>query len=345
MNQGILHPNATILSAATVVGAKEHSGPLGQHFDFFNDKDRFGQNTWEKAESEMQRMALSAALSKVGVDQAQVDMLFAGDLLNQCVGSSYGLLSYDIPYFGLYGACSTSAEGLLLAAAMIGSGYGQITAVVTSSHNAAAERQFRTPLEYGGQRPPTGQWTVTGAGAFILGKGADRSNEKRDRELAIVTHAMPGIVVDMGITDANNMGAAMAPAAVSTLKRYFQKSGTAPQDYDLIVTGDLGWEGSRILCDLMLCEGYDLAPVHNDCGKMIFSRNTQDTHCGGSGCGCAAVVLGGYLLPKLQAGALRRILFMATGAMMSPDSVKQGQSIPGVAHLLCLESPQYKKEN
>ena len=335
MRQGIIRPHASILTAATVVGSKEHAGPLGEHFDFFNDNDRFGQDTWEKAESEMQRIALSAALYKAGVTQDCVDMLFAGDLLNQCVGSSYGLLSYDIPYFGLYGACSTSVEGVMLAAAMVGGGHASMAAAVTSSHNAAAERQFRTPLEYGGQRPPTGQWTVTGAGAFLL----CRSDEAKGRELARVVHALPGIVVDLGITDANNMGAAMAPAAVSTLTRYFDMSGTSPSEYDMIVTGDLGWEGSRILCDLMKTEGADISKQHNDCGKMIFSRNTQDTHCGGSGCGCAAVVLGGYVLPRLQAGALRRILFMATGAMMSPDSIKQGQSIPGVAHLLCLESP------
>lgn len=340
MSQGILHPRVAILAAATVVGAKEHMGPLGEHFDFFSMSDRFGQSTWEKAESEMQRMALSAVLSKAGVDGGQVDMLFAGDLLNQCVGSSYGLLSYDIPYFGLYGACSTSAEGLILASAMIGGGHAGLAAVVTSSHNAAAERQFRTPLEYGGQRPPTGQWTVTGAGAFLLGA----VTEGTGRALATVSHALPGIVVDMGITDANQMGAAMAPAAISTLTRYFQESGTLPQDYDLIVTGDLGWEGSRILCDLMDAEGYDISSVHNDCGKMIFSHNTQDTHCGGSGCGCAAVVLGGYLLPLLERGALGRILFMATGAMMSPDSIKQGQSIPGVAHLVCLESPMRDRQ-
>ena len=340
MNQGILQPNAAITAAATVVGAKEKAGPLGPHFDFFNDRDRFGQDTWEKAESEMQRMALSAALSKANLTQDRVDMLFAGDLLNQCVGSSYGLLSYDIPYFGLYGACSTSAEGLLLASALIGGGQARAAAVVTSSHNAAAERQFRTPLEYGGQRPPTGQWTVTGAGAFILREPSQVKGE----EMAIVTQAMPGIVVDMGVTDANNMGAAMAPAVVSTLTRYVEAGGTRPHEYDLIVTGDLGWEGSRILCDLMRSEGYDIGAVHNDCGKMIFSHNTQDTHCGGSGCGCAAVVLGAYLLPRLQTGALGKILFLATGAMMSPDSVKQGQSIPGVAHLLCLESPYGKKE-
>ena len=228
----------------------------------------------------------------------------------------------------------------MLAASMISGGHAQVAAAVTSSHNAAAERQFRTPLEYGGQRPPTGQWTVTGSGAFILGDPKVSAGQIK----AIVSHALPGIVVDLGITDANNMGAAMAPAAVSTLMRYFALSGTNPQDYDLIVTGDLGWEGSRILCDLMMAEGKDISPRHNDCGKMIFSRNTQDTHCGGSGCGCAAVVLGGYLLPKLQSGELGRILFLATGAMMSPDSVKQGQSIPGVAHLLCIESPLYRKE-
>ena len=340
MSQTILHPNAAILAAATVVGGKEHAGPLGGCFDFFNDGDRFGQDTWEKAESEMQRMALSAALSKAGVAPDQVDMLFAGDLLNQCVGSSYGLLSYDIPYFGLYGACSTSAEGVMLAASMISGGHAKIAAAVTSSHNAAAERQFRSPLEYGGQRPPTGQWTVTGSGAFVLCDPATAGG----REMAVVSHALPGIVVDMGISDANNMGAAMAPAAVSTLMRYFEMSGTYPADYDLIVTGDLGWEGSRILCDLMMAEKRDISSRHNDCGKLIFSRNTQDTHCGGSGCGCAAVVLGSYLLPKLQRGEIRRMLFMATGAMMSPDSVKQGQSIPGVAHLLCLESPLYRKE-
>lgn len=340
MSQDILFPHACILTAATVVGGKEHAGPLGEHFDYFNDGDRFGQDTWEKAESEMQRMALAAALDKGHLVQEQVDMLFAGDLLNQCVGSSYGLLSYDIPYFGLYGACSTSAEGLMLAASMVSGGHAKVAAAVTSSHNAAAERQFRTPLEYGGQRPPTGQWTVTGSGAFIL----CNAELAQGREMARVTAAMPGIVVDMGICDANHMGAAMAPSVVSTLLRYFRASGTTPVDYDLIVTGDLGWEGSRILCDLMMAEGRDISARHNDCGKMIFSRNTQDTHSGGSGCGCAAVVLGGYLLPMLQERKLNRILFIATGAMMSPDSVKQGQSIPGVAHLLCLESPLPGKE-
>ncbi len=331
----LLHPHASLLAAGTVVGGKEHDGPLGGCFDFHNPGDRFGEPSWERAESEMQRMALASALGKLNMAPDEVDMLFAGDLLNQCVGSSYGLLSYDIPYFGLYGACSTSAEGLVLASAMVGAGYAGVAAVVTSSHNAAAERQFRTPLEYGGQRPPTGQWTVTGAGAFILAN----AEKAAGRAMATVTAALPGIVVDAGITDVSNMGAAMAPAALDTLTRYFAASGTTPADYDLIATGDLGWEGSRILRDLAAAEGTDLHGVHNDCGMMIFSRDTQDTHSGGSGCGCSAVTLGGYLLPKLASGELSRILYVATGAMMSPDSVKQGQSIPGIAHLICLESP------
>ncbi len=331
----LIRPQAAILAAATVVGRKEHEGPLGAHFDFFNPDDRFGEPTWERAESEMQRMALAAALDKAVLTVSDVDLLLAGDLLNQCVGSSYGLLSYDIPYLGLYGACSTSAEGLLIAAAMTGAGYARTASVVTSSHNAAAERQFRTPLEYGGQRPPTAQWTVTGAGAFIV---ASESTQKCP-PLAHITAAMAGIVVDAGITDAANMGAAMAPAAESTLLRYFKASGTSPADYDLIVTGDLGYEGSRILCDLMDAAGQPIRDRHNDCGMMIFSQNKQDTHSGGSGCGCSATVLGAYLLPRIQSGALSRVLYMATGAMMSPDSLKQGQSIPGIAHAVCFECP------
>ncbi len=199
--------NAAILSAATVVGHKEHEGPLSGHFDFFSDNDRFGQKTWEAAESEMQRMALAAAMGKVGLEEQNMDLLFAGDLLNQCVGSAYGLLSYDIPYFGLYGACSTCAESLLLAAAMVTAGFASTAAAVTSSHNAAAERQFRFPIEYGGQRPPTGQWTVTGSGAFVVTAG----EKSEAAPMAYITAGMPGIVLDLGINDANNMGAAMAP--------------------------------------------------------------------------------------------------------------------------------------
>ena len=218
---------------------------------------------------------------------------------------------------------------------MVTSGFVEVAAAVTSSHNASAERQFRFPVEYGGQRPPTAQWTVTGAGAFLV-TAADHPSLQ---PLAFVTAGMPGIVLDLGINDVGNMGAAMAPAAQSTLMRYFNATSSSPKDYDLIVTGDLGWEGGRILCDLMSAENVDISDRYQDCGRMIFAQNTQDTHSGGSGCGCSAAVLGGYLLPKLASGEIKRMLFMATGALMSPDSIKQGNSIPGVAHLLCLESP------
>ncbi len=325
--------NAAILSSATVVGHKEHEGPLGAHFDFFDENDRFGQKTWETAESEMQRMALSYAMRKANKQDGEIKLLFAGDLLNQCVGSAYGLASYQIPYLGLYGACSTCAEGLLLASAMVTAGYADTAAAVTSSHNSAAERQFRFPIEYGGQRPPTGQWTVTGAGAFVL----TDANRIDTPPIAFITAGIPGIVQDMGINDANNMGAAMAPAAVATLRRFLDSTQTEPDDYDLIVTGDLGWEGGRIFCDLCKSEGIAVRDRYQDCGRMIFTKNTQDTHSGGSGCGCSAVVLGSYLLPRLARGELRRILFMATGALMNPDMLKQGNSIPGVAHLLCIE--------
>lgn len=321
---GLLNLDVGIAAAASVVGNTEFKGPLGPVFDIHGDDDRFGKNTWERAESEMQRIALGLAIKKAGLTEGEIDGVFAGDLLNQCVASGYGLLGFKIPYFGLYGACSTSVEGLILASAMQQSKMLSRCAVVSSSHNCSAERQFRGPIEYGSQRAPTAQWTVTGAGAFILG---DEGNAR-------IRAAMPGIVVDKGIADANNMGAAMAPAALSTLLRFFDESSTAPEDYDLIVTGDLGYEGGAILCDLMKAEGADIRERYNDCGMMIYSRKEQDKHSGGSGCGCAAVVTASYLLPKLERGELKNVLLLATGAMMSPSSVMQGDSIPAIAHLV-----------
>lgn len=332
----MLNLNAYIHATATIVGQKEHDGPLSAHFDAYDTDglDRFGQNTFERAEAEMQHRVVTHALARSGLTPSQIQLLLAGDLMNQCTSSAYGLLPFTIPYVGLYGACSTCAEGLLMGAAMVTAGFATHAVSVTSSHNAAAERQFRFPVEYGGQRPPTAQWTVTGAGAFVLG------DKPQPHTLAHITAGVVGMVVDSGVNDANNMGAAMAPAAVSTLCRYFEDSHTTPQDYDLIVTGDLGYEGGRILQDLLLVEGYDIRKIYNDCGMMIFSQSTQDTHSGGSGCGCSAVVLGGYLLPKIQRGDISKMLFLATGALMSPDAIKQGRSIPGVAHLLCLQPPQ-----
>lgn len=331
MKKGLLELDAEIQSAASVVGQKEYDGPIGSCFDLHGDDDRFGKKTWEKAESEMQRLALNTALAKGEFAESDVDTLFAGDLLNQCIGSAYGLIDFNIPYFGLYGACSTAAEGLLLASVLVSAGFATRTCAVTSSHNCSAERQYRTPIEYGGQRPQTAQWTVTGSGAFVVGRTTGRG-------LARVTGGMPGIVVEKGITDANNMGAAMAPAAANTIRRYFEATGDKPGDYDCILTGDLGYEGGSILCDLLLIDGIDIRGVYADCGQIIYDRKAQDMHAGGSGCGCSAVVLASYFLPRIRRGDLRRVLFLGTGAMMSPDSIKQGGAIPGIAHLLRLET-------
>ncbi len=324
----IIKLDASVLAAA-VVGKKEYEGPLGEQFDHHDTSDRFGQSTWERAEGEMHRLALTMALKKGNLAPADVDALFAGDLLNQCVGSAYGLRGCMIPYFGLYGACSTSAEGLLLAGLAVTHGVFDRAAVVTGSHNCSAERQYRTPIEYGAQRAPTAQWTVTGSGAFILGPS--------EAEKVRLTAALPGRVIDKGINDAANMGAAMAPALCDTLTRFFRLSNTAPSDYDLILTGDLGHEGGSILCDLMHIEGFEIAKNYTDCGILIYDKETQDTHAGGSGCGCSATVLASHILPAMEQGRYKKVLFIASGAMMSPDMLKQGETIPAIGHLVVLE--------
>lgn len=326
-NRGILTiPDPPSVSAwASVVGKKEHDGPLGGDFDLHAEDDRFGADTWEKAESEMQRLAFGMLLKKSGCADADIGAVFAGDLLNQCIGSAFGLLDAQIPYFGLYGACSTMAEGLLLAALLVGNGTFSRAAAVCSSHFCSAERQFRLPVEYGGQRTPTAQWTVTGAGAMLLSSGGQGP---------YITEVLPGISVQRGITDANNMGAAMAPAAVDTLSRYFAASGQTPDDFDLILTGDLGAVGHAITADLLAAIGYDIRRVYNDCGLMIYSSGTQDCHAGGSGCGCSASVLCASVMNRFARGEYRDILFVGTGALMSTTSVQQGQPIAGIAHLI-----------
>ena len=335
MRGDVMKTAAEIFASASVVGGKESQGPLGSLFDLRDPCDRFGMKTWEKAESEMQRLALNTALAKAEVRAEEVGALFAGDLLNQCIGSAYGLQSFDIPYVGLYGACSTCAESLLLASLMVSHGMCDIAAAVTSSHYCSAERQYRTPLEYGAQRAPTAQWTVTGSGAFLV--RAFREEESSPKGRAVVRRCVIGRVQDSGVKDAANMGAAMAPAALDTLCRFFKETQMSPDDYDLIVTGDLGYEGGDILCSLMQAEGYVIDSVYNDCGRMIYDREGQDVHGGGSGCGCSAVVLSANILPRIRRGELSRILFLATGAMMSPDSLKQGEQVLAVAHLLEIE--------
>ena len=314
----------SVIAAASVVGKREHEGPFGDIFDEYDPTDRFGMDTWEQSEGEMQRRALGIAVSKTRLRDKDIDCIYAGDLINQCTSSTYGLLDYDIPYFGLYGACSTCALSMLTASLGINAGMKNV-ACVTSSHFCSAERQFRFPLEYGSQRTPTSQRTVTGAGAFILsseGKGP------------YITEAMGGISCDMGIRDANNMGAAMAPAAISTLKRYFEASGTVPADYDKIITGDLGFEGHGIVIDLMEKEGYDMREVYTDCGLFVYDREEQDMHAGASGCGCSATIMASHFLEEMKKGKLGDILFIGTGALLSSASVQQGLSIPGIAHLV-----------
>jgi stage V sporulation protein AD len=313
-----------IISCSSVVGSKERKGPLGDLFDYHDESDRFGQKSWELSEGEMQRLALNIAMKKGGLYENNIDLLLAGDLINQCSSSNYGLKDVPIPFLGIYGACSTSAEGLLAAALFYNSSERiKRIAVVTSSHNCSSERQFRFPIEYGGQRTPTSQWTVTGAGAFIVGEGSG----------AYISEVMPGISIDMGIKDAANMGAAMAPAAINTIFEYFNESGMNPTDFDAVITGDLGYEGSSILVEQLLNKNIDIRDNHFDCGKMIYGKD-QDVHAGGSGCGCSASVLAAYIIPKLEKGEFRDILYVATGALMSPMEILQGQSIPGIAHLV-----------
>ena len=316
----------SIVSSASVVGGKEADGFLARYFDLYDKTDKFGKNTFEKSESEMQRVALNLALKKAQLDPGSLDAVFAGDLMNQCTGSSYGLAGFCAPYFGLYGACSTAAEGLILGAIALESGLFDTVASVSSSHNSSAERQFRFPLEYGSQRPPTAQWTATASGAFIMQKGG----------CIRITEALPGRIVDKGITDQSNMGAAMAPAAASTLRDYFEQSGRAPDDFDMILTGDLGHEGSAICRELLATEGLIVGDNYTDCGILLYDRKRQDTHSGGSGCGCSASVLAGYVMHRFANNEISDVLLVGTGALMSPSSVLQGLSIAGIGHLVHL---------
>lgn len=336
-----LETPVSIYAHASAVGRAEADGPLGALFDFHDPTDRFGADTWEKGEESLSRAVLNLALSRAGQSQDEIDLLFSGDLQNQCVASSAGCGSMGIPYCGLYGACSTSCEGLLLASlALSASRETRRVAVVTTSHNAAAERQFRLPLEYGGQRTPTAQWTATAGGAFLLA----RANEPTLGPVAPrITAALVGRALDSGVKDGANMGAAMAPAAADTILRFFSLSGERPSDYDRIVTGDLGAEGSALLVELLRENGLDLAGRHRDCGVLLFDPLKADVHAGGSGCGCSASVLSALFLPALERGELRRILFLATGALMSPSNLLQGGSILGIAPLVVLEAEKPKK--
>lgn len=318
-----------LASSAAVVGDKEGEGPLKEYFDYISADSYFGESSWEKAESTMLKQCFALACDKAKIPPSDLDCVFAGDLLNQCMGSAEAMKDTSLPYFGLYGACSTMGESLILAAMAIDGGFAEKVCAATSSHFCSSERQFRFPLEYGGQRTPTSQWTVTGAGAAILQNSASG---------ICITCVTPGIITDAGITDANNMGSAMAPAAYETLKAHFADTGRTPDYYDLIVTGDLGAVGHDTVEDLFRRDGATLGEHYTDCGLLIYDREKQDVHAGGSGCGCSASVMCSYLLDGLKKGRWSKILFAPTGALMSPTTTQQGESIPGICHALAIEN-------
>ncbi len=317
-----------VAGSASVVGQKEGEGPLGKFFDAICDEPLFGEDTWEAAESTMQRQACVLALGKARMKPEEIRFLFGGDLLRQGTATSLGVEKFQIPLFGLYGACSTSGEALALASMSVAAGYGDAALAVTSSHFGSAEKEFRFPLNYASQRPLSAQWTVTGSGAFIVGK--------RESHVKI-TGITVGKIVDYGLKDAQNMGACMAPAACDTIIQNMEDFGRMPEDYNRIITGDLGYVGQSILFDLMRGKEWDIKKNHMDCGMIIYDQQKQDTHAGGSGCGCAAATLSAYILPKLESGEWERILFVPTGALMSTVSFNEGASVPGIAHGIVLE--------
>lgn len=328
-NQTIYFKNKPkIISGYAIVGPKEGKGPLGEEFDYIMKSDTFEEKTFEMAERKMVEHCILGAVEKSGLVPKQIDMLLSGDLLNQIISSSYAARAFDITYLGLFGACSTMAESLAIGATLVDGGYFKNVVCATVSHFSTAERQFRFPLELGNQRPPTSQWTATAAGCSVVSKKGKGP---------VITSATFGKVMDYGITDVNNMGAAMAPAAMSTLIAHFRDTKTKPQDYDLILSGDLGKFGSEVLIQLMKERGFDISGNHDDCGKMLFDEK-QKTMMGGSGCGCSASVLNSVILKRFKDKLYKKILFIATGALLSTTSSQQGESIPGVAHAVVIES-------
>lgn len=319
----------TILESAAIVGPKEANGPLAKYFDKCLEDEFWGEKSWEKAESKIIRETTNLAIAKSNINATDIDFCLAGDLLNQCISSSFGLRDINIPFLGMFGACSTFVEAMSVASVFIDGGAATNVLCSTSSHFCSAEKQFRFPLELGNQRPQTSQWTVTGSGSVILSKNGTGPS---------ITYITPGKIVDMGIKDANNMGAAMAPAAFDTLITHFKDTGRKPSDYDLILTGDLGYIGKDILKDLVKTKGYNISSNYNDCGVLIFDKLSQDTHSGGSGCGCVATVFSGYIFKQLRDKKINKVLVIATGALTNSTSAQQGESIPGIAHAIAIEN-------
>jgi stage V sporulation protein AD len=318
----------SINAVYSIVGPKEGEGPLAKYFDVILEDEFWGEKTWEKSESKMIKETVNSCLTKVKLSSQQIDYILAGDLLNQCISSSFGIRETEIPFYGLFGACSTFVESISLGSMLVDGGYADNVICGTSSHFCSAEKQFRFPLELGTQRPPSAQWTVTGSGSVLLSSTGDGP---------YITHITTGKIVDMGIKDANNMGSAMAPSAVDTLYAHFQDTGRGPSYYDAILTGDLGHFGKDITIEMLDSRGYNIKNNYNDCGVLIFDKEKQDTHAGGSGCACCAVTFCGYLYKKLKSKEIKRVLLVATGALMSPTSTQQSESIPGIAHAISIE--------
>lgn len=320
-----------LVNSGSIVGSKEGQGPMGKLFDRVGQDDMFGAQTWEEAESTLQKEAVQIVLEKENMKIEEIELLFAGDLLGQSIASSFGIASFQTPHIGLYGACSTCGLSIAVGSLTIAGGFADKVICVTSSHFASAEKEFRFPLAYGNQRPLSATWTVTGSAAFLLASRPDRTAR------AVVSGVTFGKIMDYGLKDSMNMGACMAPAAADTIRQHLQDFGRKPEDYDKIITGDLGVVGQKLLFELLAKDGIDIKKQHMDCGMEIFDSEKQNTNAGGSGCGCAAVTLSAYILKKLEEGVWKRVLFLPTGALLSKTSFNEGQSIPGIAHAVVLE--------
>jgi len=323
----VMRNSPSIKATASIVGPKEGKGNLKKCFDYITPDELWGEDSWEKAESKLVRETFAKVLQNACLSNDKIDCILAGDLLNQCIAANYGLRETNVPFLGLYGACSTMAESMSIGSMMVEGGFADNVVCLTSSHFCSAEKQFRYPLELGIQRAPTSQWTVTGSGVVVIAaKGTG----------PYITHVTIGKIIDLGISDVNNMGAAMAPAAADTILTHFADTGFVPEYYDLIITGDLGRVGKKICADILRMNGLNIEDRYNDCGVMIFNLNEQDVHAGGSGCGCSATVFAGHIYKEIMKGNLKRVLFVATGALMSPISLQQKETIPGIAHAVSI---------
>ncbi|GAB1476602.1 stage V sporulation protein AD [Bacillota bacterium] len=324
----IFNSRPEIGAAGAVVGVKEGKGPLGPKFDIVSEDDMFGEKTWEKAESRMMSEAINIALKKAGKNKNQIDVMLSGDLLNQLMSSTFSAKDFSVPFLGIYGACSTMTEAMVLGSVLVDGGYADNVVAAASSHYSTAERQFRLPLEHGNQRPPSAQWTATAAGCVVL--------TRSESPHFCITHATIGKIVDTGMTDANQMGAAMAPAALDTIYRHLLDTGRDVGYYDRVLTGDLGHIGKKILEDMAKSLGMDMGSGYDDCGVLIYDKE-QDVHSGGSGCGCSASVFAGPVFREMLEGKLKKVLLVSTGALLTTTSAQQGESIPGIAHAVAIE--------